>query len=111
MKDQEVRRGLLERIASAMATMYRDRVHGSTLAARMESLRALFGERRVPLDVAPAGTRQRRAARRLAAVDRGGMPLPGTGRKGPGHLRGGKDVICQAARAAGSAVAMPLGWP
>jgi DeoR family suf operon transcriptional repressor len=52
VKDQEVRRGLLERIASAMATMYRDRVQGPTLAARMESLRALFGERRVPLDVA-----------------------------------------------------------
>ena len=51
VKDQEVRRGLLERIASAMAAMYRDRVHGPTLAARMESLRALFGERRVPLDV------------------------------------------------------------
>ena len=58
VKDQEVRRGLLERIASAMAAMYRDRVHGPTLAARMESLRALFGERRVPLDVAPDATRE-----------------------------------------------------
>jgi DeoR family transcriptional regulator, suf operon transcriptional repressor len=51
VKDQEVRRGLLERIASAMAAMYRDRVTGGTLAARMESLKQLFGERRVPLDI------------------------------------------------------------
>ncbi|HEY1602180.1 MAG TPA: MarR family transcriptional regulator [Pirellulales bacterium] len=50
VKDQEVRRGLLERIASAMAAMYRDRVTGATLAARLESLKELFGERRVPLD-------------------------------------------------------------
>ena len=27
VKDQEIRRGLLERIASALATLYRDRVH------------------------------------------------------------------------------------
>ncbi len=53
VKDQEVRRGLLERIASALAAMYRDRVQGPTLAARLESLRTLFGERRVPLDVEP----------------------------------------------------------
>ncbi len=51
VKDPDIRRGLLERIASALAVMYRDRVNGGTLAARMESLKALFGERRVPLDV------------------------------------------------------------
>ena len=55
VKDQEIRRGLLERIASALATLYRDRVQGPTLAARMESLKALFGERRVPLTVEEAG--------------------------------------------------------
>jgi DeoR family suf operon transcriptional repressor len=58
VKDQEVRRGLLERIASAMATMYRDRVTGSTLAARMESLKQLFGERRVPLEISSDGQEQ-----------------------------------------------------
>ena len=34
-----------------MADMYRDRVQGTTLAARMDSLKRLFGERRVPLDI------------------------------------------------------------
>ncbi|MBI2826165.1 MAG: AsnC family transcriptional regulator [Planctomycetia bacterium] len=51
VKDQEVRRGLLERIATAMAAMYRESVGGTTLSARLESLRRLFGERRVPIDV------------------------------------------------------------
>lgn len=51
VKDQEIRRGLLERIATALAGMYRDHVNGSTLTARMESLKQLFGERRVPLDI------------------------------------------------------------
>jgi DeoR family suf operon transcriptional repressor len=51
VKDQEVRRGLLERIATAMADVYRDRVQGATLAARMEALKRLFGERRVPLEI------------------------------------------------------------
>ncbi len=55
VKDQEVRRGLLERIASAMAAMYRGQVQGSTLAARVDSLRQLFGERRVPIET-PAET-------------------------------------------------------
>jgi len=51
VKDQEIRRGLLERIATAMAAMYRENVVGSTLPARLDSLKRLFGERRVPLDV------------------------------------------------------------
>jgi predicted ArsR family transcriptional regulator len=51
VKDQEIRRGLLERIASAMANMYRDQVKGATLAARMDSLAQLFGERRVPVSI------------------------------------------------------------
>lgn len=51
VKDQEVRRGLLERIADAMATMYKDRMEGADLLARLESLKQLFGERRIPLEV------------------------------------------------------------
>lgn len=76
VKDQEVRRGLLERIASAMAAMYRDRVHGSTLAARMESLRALFGERRVPLDVEPDHRADANSRDGGAAKEAGGPSLP-----------------------------------
>jgi predicted ArsR family transcriptional regulator len=51
VKDLEVRRGLLQRIASAMAGLYRGRIRGTTMAARMESLRDLFAERRVPLEI------------------------------------------------------------
>jgi len=55
IKDQEVRRGLLERIADSMAEMYRDRMTGTDLASRLESLKALFGERRIPLQVDHGG--------------------------------------------------------
>jgi predicted ArsR family transcriptional regulator len=51
VKDQEVRRGLLERIAEAMATMYKDRMKGANLPERLESLKELFGERRIPLEI------------------------------------------------------------
>jgi DeoR family transcriptional regulator, suf operon transcriptional repressor len=51
VKDIEIRRGLLQRIAEAMAGLYRGRVHGATTAARMETLKDLFAERRVPLEV------------------------------------------------------------
>jgi predicted ArsR family transcriptional regulator len=68
VKDPEVRRGLMERIASAMAVMYRDRVRGSTLSARMESLKSLFGERRVPLDVNLAGPGDERSGTPSAAL-------------------------------------------
>ena len=55
VKDEEVRRGLLERIAEAMARMYREQVVGTTLSERMESLKALFAKRRVPLEVDQRG--------------------------------------------------------
>jgi len=55
VKDPEVRRGLLQRIAEAMAGMYRGQVQGNTTAARMESLKQLFAERRVPLEVSQGG--------------------------------------------------------
>jgi predicted ArsR family transcriptional regulator len=51
VKDDEVRRGLLERIAETMARMYREQIVGSTLSERMEALKALFAERRVPLEL------------------------------------------------------------
>jgi len=51
VKDEEVRRGLLERIAETMAHTYREQVVGSTLSERMESLKALFARRRVPIEM------------------------------------------------------------
>ena len=52
VKDIEVRRGLLQRIARAMSAMYTGAVHGVSVAARMESLKKLFGERHVSMEVA-----------------------------------------------------------
>ncbi len=51
IRDPDVRRGLLERLASSMAEMYADQVQGETLDERMDSLAALFGDRRIPMSV------------------------------------------------------------
>lgn len=51
LKDADVRRGLLQRIADHMTRLYADSLNGSTPAERMESLRALFADRRVPVEV------------------------------------------------------------
>jgi predicted ArsR family transcriptional regulator len=55
VKDPEVRRGLFQRLAGAMARFYAGRVKGNTLAARMESLKELFADRRVPMQVQSDG--------------------------------------------------------
>jgi DeoR family transcriptional regulator, suf operon transcriptional repressor len=55
VKDLEVRRGLFQRLAAAMARFYADRIQGASLTARMESLKELFAERRVPLTVSASG--------------------------------------------------------
>jgi predicted ArsR family transcriptional regulator len=55
VKDPEVRRGLFQRLAGAMARFYAGRVKGSTLADRMESLKDLFSDRRVPMEVRSDG--------------------------------------------------------
>lgn len=55
VKDPLVRRGLLERVAGTIARAYADRVRGSTLRERMESLGELMSERNVPFDVDDSG--------------------------------------------------------
>jgi predicted ArsR family transcriptional regulator len=54
ISDPEVRRGLLSRLAKQMSTMYASRVTGVTTGERMESVRNLFAERNVPLEVGAA---------------------------------------------------------
>ena len=54
IKDVEVRRGLISRLAKAMASMYRSQINGDTLAARMESLTGLFAQRGIPLTTSGA---------------------------------------------------------
>ena len=51
IKDLEVRRGLLARISSRLASLYAGRIRGSTLDERLESLAEVFRERKIPFDV------------------------------------------------------------
>ncbi|HEX3872319.1 MAG TPA: hypothetical protein VHV77_17860 [Pirellulales bacterium] len=52
VKDSEVRRGMLQRLADAMTRRYAGRVSGSTLDERVKQLAALFAERGVPIEAA-----------------------------------------------------------
>jgi predicted ArsR family transcriptional regulator len=54
--DDEVRRGLLQRLARGMARLYEREIQGGTLLERMQSLKRVFGLRGVELEVTP-GTR------------------------------------------------------
>jgi predicted ArsR family transcriptional regulator len=51
IKDPEVRRGLLQRIAKSMAKMYGHEVTGATTAERMTALSRVFNDRDVPFEV------------------------------------------------------------
>ena len=55
VKDPEVRRGLYQRIARNMAGMYGGQFTGTTTAERMQSVAAVFAERKVPLVVEQSG--------------------------------------------------------
>lgn len=55
VRDQEVRRGLLRRIATALAKNYEGQISGQTTEERMKSFSALFAERRVPITVDASG--------------------------------------------------------
>lgn len=55
VKDPALRRGLFRRVAESLARLYAGRVAGASLAARMETLKDLFAERRVPLAVTGGG--------------------------------------------------------
>jgi DeoR family transcriptional regulator, suf operon transcriptional repressor len=55
IKDPEVRSGLLQRLARAMAGAYRAEINGETVAERMQSVAEVFAERNVPLVVEQSG--------------------------------------------------------
>jgi predicted ArsR family transcriptional regulator len=55
IKDTEVRRGLLARISHRLAALYADKINGSSLDERMESLAAIFRERQIPFEVERTG--------------------------------------------------------
>ena len=51
IEDSQRRQRIVVRIAAALKALYADAIHGTTLKARMESLRALLEKRRVRCDV------------------------------------------------------------
>lgn len=54
VREPVVRQGLISRIGSAMASMYRDEVSGDTPRERLESTAKLLQERNISCDVEPA---------------------------------------------------------
>lgn len=48
VKDPETRRGLLERIADSLASQYAPHIRGRNAAERLQDVRAVLSERRVP---------------------------------------------------------------
>ena len=54
VREPSVRQGLISRIGTAMAGLYRDEVSGTTPRERLESTARLFQKRRVSCDVTPA---------------------------------------------------------
>lgn len=56
VKDPEVRKGLLSRLATRLAKLYQGRTKaGASLTERMESVRELFAEREIPMRVDSSG--------------------------------------------------------
>jgi predicted ArsR family transcriptional regulator len=55
IRDPEVRRGLLQRVAKRMAVMYAGTIDGQTLEQKLLALADLFGERRIPLELDQSG--------------------------------------------------------
>jgi DeoR family transcriptional regulator, suf operon transcriptional repressor len=55
VKDPGLRQGLLRRVAMSLARLYAGRVAGSSVVARMEAVKEVFAERRVPLAVTGGG--------------------------------------------------------
>lgn len=51
IKDADVRRGLLNRIAGQLATLYSDQIRGSTTEEKMASLVEIFEQRQIPFEI------------------------------------------------------------
>ena len=51
IKDEQVRRGLIQRISRRLVELYTDQVCGATVEEKMHSLVELFGQRNVPVCV------------------------------------------------------------
>lgn len=69
IEDPEVRRGLLKRLAAALAGLYRRQVQGASLRAKMESLQEMLNDRRVAVRVEPSPASQPPETPVLTVVD------------------------------------------
>lgn len=67
--DPEVRRGLFARLAGSLAQVYGERVNGDSLDSRLEQVRDLFAERRVPIAIEPHESRPNSGGSTLTVVD------------------------------------------
>lgn len=56
IRDPEVRRGLFLRLADSLARGYGEQVNGQSLESRLEQIRKLFAERKVPIEIEPRQT-------------------------------------------------------
>jgi len=55
IQDVEVRKGLMQRIASRLADMYNDQVQGADVGERLVALSELFADRRLPIRIDDSG--------------------------------------------------------
>ena len=55
IEDEEIRRGLLQRISKRMAVMYGDEIQGETVGQRMDQLGDLLTDRELPFSVSEEG--------------------------------------------------------
>jgi predicted ArsR family transcriptional regulator len=74
--DAEIRRGLLQRIADQMTRLYRDDLTGATAADRMASLKEVFADRRVPVEVTMAEATAEGSASALPVLTIVDCPYP-----------------------------------
>jgi DeoR family suf operon transcriptional repressor len=50
IKDLEVRRGLVQRLAKRLSEMYAERLEGKSVEEKMEAMASLFAERQIPME-------------------------------------------------------------
>jgi DeoR family transcriptional regulator, suf operon transcriptional repressor len=56
IRNEEIRQGLLQRLAKRMAGLYSPQIQGNTTAERMQSLTELFRQRDLPFQLEPVST-------------------------------------------------------
>jgi predicted ArsR family transcriptional regulator len=92
VRDPQVRRGLLQRVANSMAGHYENLITGATTGERMQSLAAVFAERRVPMRVANADETTADATQADATEGGAGRTMSGNGTHAAGRRDGAEPL-------------------